>query len=597
MSLSSSIQQALSGALRAQFGLDVPPADLLLQPTKKEFEGFYTFVTFPLAKALKQAPTAIAEALGKAVLETTDAVSAYNVVQGFLNLSIADTAWLDTFRATQSPEFAQFPAKGQTVVVEYASPNTNKPLHLGHLRNNFLGYSVAEILKANGYHTVKANIINNRGIHICKSMLAYQRFGNGETPTSTGEKGDHLVGRYYVKFDQAYKAEIAALVAAGTPAEQAEKEAPLMKAAQRMLLQWEEGDPEVRALWAEMNGWVYVGFDESWQKMGVDFDRIYYESDTYLLGKDVVEEGLEKGVFFRRPDGSVWIDLSAEGLDEKLVLRADGTSVYITQDLGLADLKYQNFPMQKSVYVVGNEQDYHFEVLFHILQKLGRPYADGLFHLSYGMVDLPSGRMKSREGTVVDADDLMAEMEATAEEETLSRGKIDDFTEAEAQALYHTLAMGALKYFLLRVDPKKRMTFNPQESVKLNGDTGPYIQYCHARISKLLRDAKTSRNFETGRRSDFGKLTGLHSFEREVIFILSQFPERLADAGALYSPALLAQYAYELAKAYNQFYTELSVLNEPDPVKRGFRIELSAAVAQTIRRSLRLLGMEAPERM
>ncbi|MBC7893467.1 MAG: arginine--tRNA ligase [Sphingobacteriaceae bacterium] len=600
MSLSSSIQQALNAALRAQFGLDVPPADLLLQPTKKEFEGFYTFVTFPLAKQLKQAPAAIAEALGKAVLETTSLVSAYNVVQGFLNLSIADAAWLDVFRATQAPEFGQFSPKGQTVVVEYASPNTNKPLHLGHLRNNFLGYAVAEILAANGYHTVKANIINNRGIHICKSMLAYQRFGNGETPESTGEKGDHLVGRYYVKFDQAYKAEVAALVATGMSLEQAEKEASLIKAAQQMLVAWEEGDLEVRALWAEMNGWVYVGFDESWRKMGVNFDRIYYESDTYLLGKDVLDEGLEKGVFYRRPDGSVWIDLSAEGLDEKLVLRADGTSVYITQDLGLADLKYQDFPMQKSVYVVGNEQDYHFEVLFHILQKLGRPYADGLFHLSYGMVDLPSGRMKSREGTVVDADDLMAEMETTAGEMTRELGKINDFTEAEAQALYHTLAMGALKYFLLRVDPKKRMTFNPQESIEFQGNTGPFIQYTHARISAILRRAAEEGKSPRGLNPAWNTLVGLshlHSAERELIFTLSQFPERLADAGALYSPSLLAQYAYELAKAYNQFYTELSVLNEPDPVKSGFRIELSAVVAQTIRRVLRLLGMEAPERM
>lgn len=594
MSLSDPIQQALSAALQRQFGLDVPPAQVLLQPTKKEFEGFYTFVTFPYAKALKQAPTPIGEALGRAVLATCpQVVSAFNVVQGFLNLSIADVAWLNAFRTTQQPDFGQNQAgNGQTVVVEYASPNTNKPLHLGHMRNNFLGFSVAEILKANGYNVLKTNIINNRGVHICKSMLAYQRFGNGETPASTNEKGDHLVGRYYVEFDRAYKAEIEGLVAGGMPREQAEKEAPLMQEVQRMLVRWEAGDPQVRALWAEMNEWVYVGFDETFRRMGVDFDKIYYESDTYLLGKTAIEEGLEKGVFYRRPDGSVWIDLTAEGLDEKLVLRADGTSVYITQDLGLADLKQRDFPMEKSIYVVGNEQDYHFEVLFHILHKLNRPYADGLFHLSYGMVDLPTGRMKSREGTVVDADDLMDEMEEAAETTTQELGKIEGFSGQEARLLYHTLAMGALKYFLLRVDPKKRMTFNPQESIDFHGNTGPFIQYTHARIQSVLRKAAaTTPPVEPTASFAF------HPTEREVIFVLSQFPQRLAEAGAQYSPSLIAQYAYELAKAFNQFYAEVSILSEPDPAKSRFRLELSAVVAQTIRRSLQLLGVKAPERM
>lgn len=598
MRLTDLIQQSLSEGLRREFGLDVPPADLALQPTKKEFEGFYTFVTFPYAKSLKQSPAAMGETLGKFLRAQGGVVSAYNVVQGFLNLTIADEAWADAFRAVQAPDFARFAPTGQTVVVEYSSPNTNKPLHLGHLRNNFLGYSVAEILKANGHRVVKTNIVNNRGVHICKSMLAYQRFGQGETPQSTGEKGDHLVGRYYVEFDKAYKAEIDQLVGGGMPREQAEKEAPLIREVQQMLVRWEEGDPEVRALWAKMNGWVYAGFDETYRKMGVDFDKMYYESDTYLLGKDVVDEGLRKGVFYRRPDGSVWIDLTAEGLDEKVVLRADGTSVYITQDLGLADLKYADFPMQQSVYVVGNEQDYHFEVLFHILRRLGRPYANGLFHLSYGMVDLPSGKMKSREGTVVDADDLIAEMEQTAEEKTVELGKIEGFTDEEAQALYHTLAMGALKYFLLRVDPKKRMLFNPQESIDFHGNTGPFIQYTHARIASVLR--KAGVNGETPQ--EVKTLAGLglgafHATERDVIFVLSQFPQRLAEAGAQYSPSLVAQYAYDLAKTFNQFYAEVSILSEPDPARRRFRIQLSAAVAQTIRRSLELLGILAPERM
>lgn len=594
MNLSDLIQQTLSEALRSQFDLEIESTELLLQPTKKEFDGFYTFVTFPLAKSLKQAPAAIAEVLGRYVLDHTDVVSGYNVVQGFLNLSIADSAWLDTFRLCQGPDFGQLPPNGQRVMVEYASPNTNKPLHLGHLRNNFLGYSVAEILKAAGYTVLKTNVINNRGVHICKSMLAYQRFGHGQTPESTGKKGDHLVGEFYVKFDVEYKAQLEALKAQGVPDEVAQKEAPLMKEVQQMLIKWEEGDAETRALWTLMNGWVYAGFEATWQKMGVDFDKIYYESDTYLLGKTVIEQGLGKGVFYRRPDGSVWIDLTAEGLDEKLVLRSDGTSVYMTQDLGLADRKYDDFPMQKSIYVVGNEQDYYFEALFHALQKLARPYADGLFHLSYGMVDLPSGRMKSREGTVVDADDLMAEMEETAETMTRELGKIDGFSVEEATTLYHTLAMGALKYFLLRVDPKKRMTFNPQESIEFQGNTGPFIQYTHARLSAILRKAE-----QMGINPESAPETPptLHPTERELIFVLGQFPQRLAEAGTQYSPSLMAQYAYELAKAYNQLYNEISILGEPDAVNRQFRVLLSGVSAKTIRRSLALLGINAPERM
>ncbi|MCY7352922.1 MAG: arginine--tRNA ligase [Cytophagaceae bacterium] len=594
MNLTSLIQQALSEALHSQYNLEIQPAELLLQPTKKEFEGFYTFVTFPLAKNLKQAPAAIAETLGRYVLDHTHEVSGYNVVQGFLNLSIADSAWLDTFRVVQLPDFGQFAPNGQKVMVEYSSPNTNKPIHLGHLRNNFLGYSVAEILKANGYTVLKTNVINNRGVHICKSMLAYQRFGQGQTPESTGTKGDHLVGDFYVKFNDEYKAQVEALQAQGIPDEVAQKEAPLMNDVQQMLLKWEQGDPQTRALWELMNGWVYAGFDATYRKIGVDFDKIYYESDTYLLGKTVIDEGLQRGVFYRRPDGSVWIDLTAEVLDEKLVLRSDGTSVYMTQDLGLADRKYEDFPMQKSIYVVGNEQDYYFEALFHTLQKLTRPYADGLFHLSYGMVDLPSGRMKSREGTVVDADDLIAEMEETAETMTRELGKIDGFSDAEAHTLYHTLAMGALKYFILRVDPKKRMTFNPQESIEFQGNTGPFIQYTHARISAILRKAQQMGLDPTP--ASIAELT-LHPTERELIFVLSQFPTRLAEAGANYSPSLLAQYAYELAKAYNQLYNEISILGEPDAPKRHFRVQLSLASAQTIHRTLKLLGIESPERM
>lgn len=594
MNLEFVLQQGISQAIQQIFDIHLAPSEVALQPTKKDFEGNYTFVTFALTKPLRRSPAEIGEKIGAYLQANTSVVSAYNVVQGFLNISVAESAWVAVFEAIhQQASYGVATPNGQKVMVEYSSPNTNKPLHLGHLRNNFLGYSVAEILKANGYEVRKTNIVNNRGIHICKSMLAYQLFGEGETPESAGIKGDHLVGKYYVVFDKAYKTQIAELVAQGIGQDEAEKQAPLIKQAQAMLLDWEKGEPEVIALWQKMNAWVYAGFDETYRKMGVDFDKMYYESDTYLLGKLRVEEGLEKGLFFRKEDGSIWIDLTDVGLDQKLLLRRDGTSVYITQDLGLADQKYEDFPMQKSVYVVGNEQDYHFEVLFAIMKKLGRPYADGLFHLSYGMVDLPSGKMKSREGTVVDADDLMQEMIETAEAETKERGKIDSLTPDEAKNLYEMLALGALKYYLLKVDPKKRMMFNPQESIALQGNTGPFIQYTHARICSILRKAA-----QLGVSSDnIAPPTSLHASEQELISVLNQYPVRLNEAAESYSPALIGQYAYELAKTYNQFYSEVSIISEVDERNRNFRIALSKTVSETINKALALLGIRSPERM
>jgi arginyl-tRNA synthetase len=597
MSLTESIQAALATAFTEVFGLEVEAAALPLQPTKKEFEGVYTFVTFPYAKQLRRSPLEVGQALGAAVqLSHGQLISGYNVVQGFLNLSLNDTVWLDLLAdIVRNPDFGTQPANGRRVMVEYSSPNTNKPLHLGHLRNNFLGYSVAEILRANGYDVVRSSVINNRGVHICKSMLAYARVGQGETPESSGLKGDHLVGKYYVVFDREYKKQIDELRANGVDEETAKKEAPLMKEVQAMLIRWEQNDPDTVALWNRMNGWVYAGFDETYRQMGVSFDKTYYESDTYLLGKEIVEEGLAKGVFYRRPDGSVWIDLTPDGLDEKLVLRADGTSVYITQDLGTADLKNAEFGLEKSVYVVGNEQDYHFKVLFLILEKLGRSYAPGLYHLSYGMVDLPSGKMKSREGTVVDADELMQEMIDAAAATTQELGKIEGFSEAQAQALYRTLALGALKYFLLKVDPKKRMLFNPQESIEFQGNTGPFIQYTHARISSVLRKAEYPQPPEGG--FSFREQGVLHPTERDLIVFLGQYPQRVRDAGEQYSPAPIAQYAYDLAKLYNQFYQEVSIFGAETETLKAFRLQLSAVVAQTIRRAMALLGVDVPERM
>jgi arginyl-tRNA synthetase len=480
-------------------------------------------------------------------------------------------------------------------MVEYSSPNTNKPLHLGHLRNNFLGYSVAEILKANGYNVTKANLVNDRGIHICKSMVAYQHFGNGETPESSGLKGDHLAGKYYVIFDKEYKKQIEALKAEGKSEEEAKKNAPLLLEAQEMLRKWEANDEEVVTLWKQMNTWVYAGFAKTYEKMGVNFDKFYYESDTYLLGKDIVEEGLKKEVFFKKDNGSVWVDLTDEGLDEKLVLRGDGTSVYITQDMGTADLKYNDFKLDKSVYVVGNEQDYHFDVLFKIMRKLGRPYGDGLFHLSYGMVDLPSGKMKSREGTVVDADDLMREMVDTAAHHTKELGKIDGFNEDQAAELYETLGMGALKYFLLKVDPKKRMLFNPQESIEFQGNTGPFIQYSHARIKSILRKAdQIGVDYQN---PDFSNISKIEESESSLIFMLGDFEKKIKIAGEEYSPSVIAQYLFDLAKEYNRFYADLPIFNENNASILAFRVALSSLTSATIKRGMSLLGIQVPERM
>lgn len=586
------IKTSLQSALREIY--NVEEQVIALQPTKKDFEGFYTFVTFPYTKSLRKPPVEIGNALGQYLVEHSGVVNKFNVVQGFLNLSIAESAWIEALNTLAlNPDFGFAPANGQSVMVEFSSPNTNKPLHLGHLRNNFLGDSVSRILKANGYNVIKTCLVNDRGIHICKSMLAYAKLGNDETPELSGLKGDHLIGKYYVLFDKEYKRQIETLVAEGMSKEDAEKKAPWMLEAQQLLLKWEQGDAETLALWKQMNEWVYAGFNDTYQKIGVNFDKTYYESKTYLLGKDAVEEGLAKGVFYKKPDNSVWIDLTAEGLDEKLVLRGDGTSVYMTQDLGTTDLKFSDFHSDKSIWVVGNEQDYHFQVLFAILKRLGRTYAAGCYHLSYGMVDLPSGKMKSREGTVVDADELVAEVTAAAAEEGNAKGKIEDFSEAEKQKLFSMLGLGALKYYLLKVDPQKRMMFNPAESVELHGHTGPFIQYTHARTRSVLRKA-VQMGVEWVKPA---VAVPLANSEREVIFTLTQFPERVADASRNYSPALISQYAYELAKAYNTFYAEVSILQESHAEAQHARLLLSQAVADGIQKAMGLLGIEVPERM
>ena len=596
MQLQNTISQHISEALQAIFQISVDAAQVALQPTRKEFAGSFTFVTFPYTKQAGKGPEQIGQALGEYLKENAPEIKDFNVVKGFLNLEVEEAEWLRLFREVmQQPGYGQSEASGRNVIVEYSSPNTNKPLHLGHLRNNFLGYSVSEIMKANGHNVLKANLVNDRGIHICKSMLAYEKFGNGETPQDSGLKGDHLVGKYYVLFDKAYKEQIEELATQGMDKEEAKKKAPLMLEAQDMLKKWEEGDPAVVNLWKQMNSWVYAGFEETYRNIGVDFDKFYYESGTYMLGKELVEEGLQKEVFFRKEGGSVWVDLTDEGLDQKLLLRADGTSVYITQDLGTAQLKYNDFPYDESLYVVADEQNYHFQVLKAVLKKLGKPYAEGIYHLSYGMVDLPSGKMKSREGTVVDADELVQEMVETARQQTEELGKIEGFTPEQAQELYHTLAMGALKYFLLKVDPKKRMLFNPQESIDFRGNTGPFVQYSHARISAILRKAA-----EMGIQVDVNAFDGfknLHETEQEVIVQLVNYPAVVAEAGKLYAPSVIANYAYDLAKAYNRFYQEVSIFNETDEQARSFRIALSAIVARLLRHSMSLLGINVPDRM
>lgn len=597
MNVQIEIQKSISKSLSELFGHEVAFENLALQPTRREFEGTYTFVTFPFLKVSKKSPEATGQLIGEYLQSNSDQVSDFNVVKGFLNLTISDGTWLDTLKdVCKTVNFGFAPSNGKSVMVEYSSPNTNKPLHLGHLRNNFLGYSVAQIYEANGYDVTKVQIINDRGIHICKSMVAWQKFGGGETPASSGLKGDKLAGKYYVKFDQEYKKEIAVLIETGMPKEEAEKQAPLFLEAQEMLRKWEAHDKEVYDLWTTMNGWVYEGFDQTYEKMGVTFDKLYYESNTYLLGKEAVKIGLEKGVFYQKEDGSVWIDLTEDGLDHKLLLRSDGTAVYMTQDIGTAIERFKEFPGQeKLVYTVGNEQDYHFKVLFLILKKLGYQWADGCYHLSYGMVDLPSGKMKSREGTVVDADDLMDEMVQTAGDHTKELGKIDGFSESQARELYDTLGLGALKYFLLKVDPKKRMLFDPQESIEFQGNTGPFIQYTHARISAILRRAEDLKvDFQSESCLDN---VPLETVEKDLIYLISEYPERIKSAAVEYSPSVIAQYCFDLAKEYNRFYAELSIFNESDPDKVCLRVKLSQQVARTIKSGMALLGINVPEKM
>jgi len=586
----------VAGAIKAVkelYGQEIAENVINTQETRKEFEGQVTIVVFPMVRYSKKSPEETGNDIGNFLQENVAEVVGFNVVKGFLNLVIAESYWIDLFNNTLlQPNFLAIKPRGEKVMVEYSSPNTNKPLHLGHVRNNLLGYSVSELLKADGYEVIKVNLVNDRGIHICKSMLAWEKWGGGETPDSSGIKGDHLVGKYYVVFDKEYKKEIEALVAEGQTEDEAKKNAPLIKEAQQMLLKWEQGDTDVVGLWEKMNGWVYAGFDVTYQKLGVDFDKYYYESNTYLLGKDTVEEGLAKGVFFKKEDGSVWIDLTADGLDQKLVLRADGTSVYITQDLGTAQMKYDDFGMDKSIYVVGNEQDYHFKVLFLILEKLGKSWANGLYHLSYGMVDLPSGKMKSREGTVVDADDLVNEMVETAKQKTEELGKTNDFSEADKEDLYATIGLGALKYFLLKVEPKKRLLFDPAESIDFQGNTGPFIQYTHARIKSLLSRADYQYAV-----ADYSHIK-LTPTELEMVMLLAKYPAEISEAAKAYSPAFIANYLYEVAKLFNKFYHEVPpIIKEEDAAVKQHRLNICKIAADVIKSGMTILGIKVPERM
>ena len=595
--IEQNLQQAVADALKRLYGMEVAPATVVLQATKKEFAGDYTVVVFPYVKQARRSPEQLANELGAAVKEAVAEVADYNVIKGFLNFVVDDSYWVRfvTAEATDANYgLKQAQPDESPVVVEYSSPNTNKPLHLGHIRNNLLGWSVSELLAANGANVKKVNLVNDRGIHICKSMLAWLRFGNGETPESSGMKGDHLVGKYYVEFDKHYKEEIHELTAKGMDEEEAKKQAPLMVEAQQMLKRWEEGDKEIRDLWSKMNGWVYAGFDETYRKMGVGFDKVYYESNTYLLGKELVQKGLDMGVLFRKEDGSVWCDLTADGLDQKLLLRKDGTSVYMTQDLGTALLRHNDFGAERLIYVVGNEQDYHFKVLKLILGKLGFDWADKVYHLSYGMVELPNGKMKSREGTVVDADDLIAEMEVTAEEMCRDHGKNDDMSPEQLKELYHMLALGALKYFILKVDPTKNMLFNPAESIDFNGNTGPFIQYTHARIRSIVRKA-AEQGVDPAQ--EMSAPIALTDKERAVVKCLHDLPSTVASAAANYSPAMVANYAFDLAKSFNSFYQDTPILRENDPVLRLFRVKLCALVALSLKNTMHILGIEVPERM
>ena len=593
MNIQEVLSQKVKEAVQSIFSKELPSVEF--QPTRKDFEGDITIVVFPMLRVVKGNPVQIGEQLGAYLQEHVEEVLGYNVIKGFLNIIIDDVFYLNFFNAIkETPHFGFVKESKDAVMVEYSSPNTNKPLHLGHIRNNLLGYSVAEILKASGKKVYKTQIINDRGIHICKSMVAWQKFGNGETPASTGLKGDKLVGNYYVAFDKAYKEQIAQLVAEGIDQKVAEKETPILQEAQEMLLKWEAGEPETVELWKTMNGWVYKGFEVTYKNLGVDFDTLYYESDTYLLGKDVVAEGLKKGVFFKKEDGSVWIDLTEDGLDEKIVLRSDGTAVYMTQDIGTAIQRVKDHPdVNGMVYTVGNEQDYHFKVLFLILKKLGFSWSNKLHHLSYGMVDLPSGKMKSREGTVVDADDLMADMTQTAAAISEELGKLEDYNEEEKQSLYKMIGLGALKYYILKVDPKKRILFDPEESVDFQGNTGPFIQYTYARIQSILRKAE-SMGIDIKNHAEVSELQGK---EKELIKQLQLFPDTIQLAADNYSPALIANYTYDLVKEFNSFYQQVSILGETNEEKRKLRVQLSNKVAEVIQDAFELLGVEVPERM
>jgi arginyl-tRNA synthetase len=595
MNLDQELRSAILQATTTLFGQ--PVDQLQLQPTNQEFEGSHTLVCFPLTRISKLKPEETANAIGNYLVEHSGMIARFNVVKGFLNLVVADNVWATVFASVYAnQQYGQLAANGKEIMVEYSSPNTNKPLHLGHLRNNFLGYSVAELYKAVGYKVHKVQIINDRGIHICKSMAAWKLFGNGETPESSGIKGDHLVGKYYVEFDKNFKAQVKELLDKGVSQEEAEKQAPIMQLAIEMLRKWEAKDSETVALWRMMNGWVYSGFDATYKRMGVDFEKLYYESDTYLLGKEEVLKGLDAGVFFKKEDGSIWVDLTSDGLDQKVLLRSDGTSVYMTQDIGTAILRFRDFPkIEGQVYTVGNEQEYHFKVLFLILGKLGYEWAKQCYHLSYGMVDLPTGKMKSREGTVVDADDLMAEMIDEAEKQTRELGKIEGLSDAEAKELFEMIGLGALKFFLLKVDPKKRMLFDPNESIQLQGFTGPFIQYTHARIKAILRKA-ASMNI-SAQLDDLQQVISLEPTERQILFLLTSYEQKVQEAANLYSPAVIANYAYELAKTYNQFYQTIPIFNEADQLKLKFRIAMSEAVAHVIKHAMSLLGIRVPERM
>ena len=595
MSIDDIIAKGVAAAVKELYGVDADPATIQPQTTKKEFEGNMTVVVFPWVKAARKSPEAVGTEIGQWLVDNEPAVDRFNVIKGFLNIVIEPAFWSSVLHHIQdTPDYGLTAADENSplVMVEYSSPNTNKPLHLGHVRNNLLGYSLSEILKACGNRVVKTNIVNDRGVHICKSMLAWKKWGEGVTPESCGKKGDHLIGDFYVLFDKHYKAELEQLMASGMTKEEAEAASPLMQEAREMLRAWEAKDPEVRKLWETMNSWVYAGFDETYKRMGVDFDKIYYESQTYLEGKEKVLEGLEKGLMYRKEDGSVWADLTGDGLDHKLLLRSDGTSVYMTQDIGTAKLRYQDFPIDKMIYVVGNEQNYHFQVLSLLLDRLGFKWGKDLVHFSYGMVELPNGKMKSREGTVVDADDLMDEMVATAREVSAELGKLDGCSEQEIADITEMVGLGALKYYLLKVDPRKNITFNPAESIDFNGNTGPFIQYTYARIRSVIRKAQEAGMAFTG-------YEGVKPGEREIAVIqrLADYPAVVAEAGRNYSPAVIANYAYDLVKEYNQFYHDCSILKETDPAVRAMRLALSACTARTVASAMSLLGIRVPERM